>query len=201
MRAFVTLLNSIPFGLACFLAPLVCFLWVLFSDAWSPMLFIFLVGLMALLGMFLILCVSGFLGPFGVLGLPILYSAYVQFDFLTDCRAKFGDAYAIQFMLASVALASIPTINLGKGFEHQPAVIIFRGMLSLSFGAVAWMLSHGQISSYWQVLGLHVVSIIAAASLVALVGDGAGHHEMNLAVSDLLSGRTIYHNPSCGSFN
>ena len=76
MRAFVTLLNSIPFGLACFLAPLVCFLWVLFSDAWSLMLFIFLVGLMALLGMFLILCVSGFLGPFGVLGLPILYSAY-----------------------------------------------------------------------------------------------------------------------------
>ena len=119
LRAFVLLLASIPFGVASFLAPLVCFGWLLFTGPWSPMLFIF----------------------------------------FTDCRAKFGDAYSIQFMLASMALASIPTATLGKGFENQPGIMVIRGMLSLSFVLSAWLLSCGCVSSYWHVLGIHAAAL------------------------------------------
>jgi hypothetical protein len=159
MRAFVILLSSIPFGVASFLAPLVCFAWLLFTGSWSPMLFIFLFGLLALCGLMFILFTAGFLGPAGIIGMPILYSAYIQFDFFTDYRAKFGDGYSIQFMLASMALASIPTAALGKGFENQPGIIVLRGMLSLSFVLSAWLLSNGTFSSYWHVLVLHAASI------------------------------------------
>jgi hypothetical protein len=159
MRAFVTLLASIPFGVATFLAPLVCFGWLLFTGSWSPMLFIFLFGLLALCGLMFILFTSGFLGPLGIMGMPILCSAYVQFDFFTDYRAKFGDAYSIQFILASMALASIPTVTLGKGFENQPGIMVIRGMLSLSFVLAAWLLSNGSVSSYWHVLGIHAAAL------------------------------------------
>ena len=132
MRAFVTLLASIPLGVATFLAPLVCFCWLLFTGSWSPMLFIFLFGLLALSGLMFILFTSGFLGLPGIMGMPILFSAYVQLEFFTDYRAKFGDAYSIPFMLASMALASIPT---------------------------ALLLSNGSVSSYWQVLGIHAAAL------------------------------------------
>ncbi len=171
MRAFVTFLLLIPFVVAGFLAPFVCFAWLFFTGSWSPMLFIFLSGLIALCGLIFILFTSGFLGPAGIIGMPILYSAYIQFDFFTDYRAKFGDGYSIQFMLASMALASIPTAALGKGFETQPVIIAFRGMLSLSFVLSAYLLSNGTLSSYWHVLGLHAASIPIGFVIGYFVGD------------------------------
>jgi hypothetical protein len=136
------------------------------------MLFIFLVGLMALCGLLFTLFTSGFLGPIGIIVMPVFLSAYVQYDFFTDCRAKFGDAYSTQFMLASMALASIPTMALGKGYENQPGVIALRGMLSLAFVLSAWWLFHGGISSYWQVLGVHAASIPLGMLVAAYVGQG-----------------------------
>jgi hypothetical protein len=175
MRAFVLLLSSIPFAVASFLAPLVCFIWLLFSGGWSPLLLIFLVGLMALMGLLCCLFFAGFFGPLGILGFPLLCSAYVQWDFFTTYRAKFGDSYALPLMLASMALASIPTAALGKGFELQPGVMVFRGMLSLSYGVAAWLLAHGQLSAYWHVLCVYFAALIIAAMLAYVVGDGVGH--------------------------
>lgn len=153
------------------LAPLVGLAWLLFAGAWSPLLLVLMSSLFALALAYAILFVSGFFGPIGVIVFPILGSAYVQCSFLQHAEGRHDSSLAVPLLLCSVMLSSIPTSFLGKGFELQFGVMVFRGTFAISFCIAALLFGFGYISAPLHFIGVHLAGLILGCILNWIFGS------------------------------
>jgi hypothetical protein len=135
---------------AWFLAPATAIVWLLINGAWSAAGFCVLSSLFVGFLAFLTLFFGGFLGPLGMLFLPLAVAAYAQYDFLFFARRSQWTDYQVQFAIFSLFIAVIPTIYLGKGEENSPAVMSMQGLFAIIAAATAWLYYHGHLDAYWH---------------------------------------------------
>lgn len=144
---------------ASFLAPAICFVWLIFGGGWAPIVLIALAYVIVGIATYLLLLLPGYIFT------SLCLSAYVQYAFHDSIiRKTSGSLFLNQLMLASIALATLPAVFLGKGDEKNPHVIIYNSAVEGAGCVAAWMLFHGGTSSYISILGIYLIGSIVGFS-------------------------------------
>jgi hypothetical protein len=135
-----------------FIAPLVCFVWLVLAGGWLQIGYIFVLYVLVCMVALQLLKYPGYMYT------TLCCSALLQFAFHHSVMAWVGGAeYSRQLMLASLALASIPPYYLGKGFETNPGVVAYKAGLEIAGCVAAWMLFHGEVTSIFSVFGIYAI--------------------------------------------
>lgn len=155
------------------LAPAAAIIWLLLSGAWSAAGWCILSALFTAFLAYITLFVGGFLGPLGILLLPVAVAAYAQHDFLSFAGKSLAADYQVQFTIFSLLIGVIPTMYLGKGEENEPSVISMSGLFAVIAGISAWLYYKEFFNDYWHfalmylfgsILGFFISAGIAKAT-------------------------------------
>lgn len=152
------------------LLPIIFCGYLMYNSAWSELFFFFLSTVITVIGTFLILLFSGFLGPIGIISLPIIYAAYVQYDLYFFYFKNFNDSHPIIFAYFFIVQTTITLAFLGKGFEKELIITIFRLMMFVTACVVLFLLKNEVIHSFWHVLGVNGLGLLITFLIVYLLG-------------------------------
>jgi hypothetical protein len=160
---------------ASFLAPAICFVWLIFGGGWVPIALIALAYMMVGGATFVLMLCPGYIFT------SLCLSAYVQYAFHDSILGKSaGQLFPHQMMLASLALATLPAMFLGKGDEKNPQVILYNSAVEGAGCVVAWMLFHGELTSYVSILGVYLAGSAVGFS-VSWIFAKTSQSEFNVA--------------------
>jgi len=151
------------------LLPVIFSGYLIYNGAWSELFFFFLSTLIAAIGTFLLLFVSGLLGPIVIICVPIFYTAYIQHDLYFSYLDRFNNSYPIIFTYVFVMQSTITLAFLGKGHENEISVSIFRLAMFAAGCAVLFLLNNHIINSYWQILLVNGLGALISFLLVFLL--------------------------------
>ena len=158
---------------AWFFAPATAIVWLLLNGAWSAAGFCVLSILFTAILAFLTLFFGGFLGPLGMLFIPVAVAAYAQYDFLSFARRSQWADYQVQFAIFSLLIAVIPTIYLGKGEENSPAVMSMKGLFAVIAASTAWLYYQQRIDAYWHFALIYLAGSILGFFISAGIAKSA----------------------------
>ena len=151
------------------LLPIIFSGYLIYNGAWSELFFFFLSTVITAIGTFLLLFVSGLLGPIVIICVPIFYTAYIQHDLYFSYLDSFNNSYPIIFAYVFVVQSTITLAFLGKGHENQISVSIFKLAMFAAACAVLFLLNNHIINSYWQILLVNGLGALISFLVVFLL--------------------------------